>query len=347
MARQPRIPNVQWVKGRAYGRKVHKGKILSASLDTTSPKTARERVRQWLSDLETTKWGTSQEKTFDDGVTLFVERHLPTKRPATRKRYLDSLIKLSEHLAGLSLDRITSKELAAYEAERLKTVTSATVRRDLAALSTLYSVAMEAHYCLHNPVLPYMRSAARRGLTDSAPKSRYLAHAEEERLLVALPRWLRVFVILAIDTGLRSAELTSLRWTEVDLTKNQIYVTPDKAKSKRGRWVPLLPRAKAALEEIPVLKGCPYVLHRDGQPITDVWHPFKAATASMTGLSDVTIHDLRRTCGCRLLQDHRLRMAEVSAWLGHSSVRVTERHYAFLGIDDLQRAVSTAQKETA
>ena len=33
-------------------------------------------------------------------------------------------------------------------------------------------------------------------------------------------------------------------------------------------------------------------------------------------------HDLRCTCGCRLLQDHKMSMEEVSKWLGHSSVKV-------------------------
>src|SRR5215472_11285069 len=50
-------------------------------------------------------------------------------------------------------------------------------------------------------------------------------------------------------------------------------------------------------------------------------------------------HDLRRTCGCRLLQDYGLSMELVSTWLGHSSITVTERHYAFLKVDHLQRAI--------
>ena len=47
------------------------------------------------------------------------------------------------------------------------------------------------------------------------------------------------------------------------------------------------------------------------------------------GLQDVEWHDLRRTRGCRLLQDKGFTLLQVSRWLGHSSVRVTEKHYAF------------------
>lgn len=36
-------------------------------------------------------------------------------------------------------------------------------------------------------------------------------------------------------------------------------------------------------------------------------------------------------------------MEEVSNWLGHSSVKVTERHYAFLGIEHLHEAVQRSE----
>lgn len=62
------------------------------------------------------------------------------------------------------------------------------------------------------------------------------------------------------------------------------------------------------------------------------------------GMAPFSWHDLRRICGCRLLQGQRatelgshpkLAMEEVSKWLGHSSISVTERHYAFLTVDTL------------
>ncbi len=58
------------------------------------------------------------------------------------------------------------------------------------------------------------------------------------------------------------------------------------------------------------------------------------------GLPRIAWHDLRRTCGSRLLQDRGLTMDEVAKWLGHSSVRVTERHYAFLRVEHLHRALA-------
>jgi integrase/recombinase XerD len=50
-------------------------------------------------------------------------------------------------------------------------------------------------------------------------------------------------------------------------------------------------------------------------------------------------HDLRRTCGCRLLQDHAMSIEGVKEWLGHESVITTERAYAFIEIEHLHRTV--------
>jgi hypothetical protein len=70
-------------------------------------------------------------------------------------------------------------------------------------------------------------------------------------------------------------------------------------------------------------------------------HLYKALQRAVdaTGIPDLSWHDLRRTCGCRLLQDHRLSMEVVSMWLGHSSIKVTERHYAFLDVRHLHAAL--------
>jgi integrase/recombinase XerD len=74
-----------------------------------------------------------------------------------------------------------------------------------------------------------------------------------------------------------------------------------------------------------------------------VWVALKAA-ARKAGIEDLTLHDLRRTCGCRLLQDYGASMEVVSRWLGHSSIVVTERCYAFLRVEDLHRAIEKGRE---
>ena len=71
-----------------------------------------------------------------------------------------------------------------------------------------------------------------------------------------------------------------------------------------------------------------------------------AGAAKRAGIKDLRWHDLRRTCGCRLLQEHRMRMEEVAKWLGHQSMGQTERAYAFLEVDDLHAAMARSQKRS-
>jgi integrase len=60
-------------------------------------------------------------------------------------------------------------------------------------------------------------------------------------------------------------------------------------------------------------------------------------------IKELCWHDLRRTAGCRWLQEGRS-MEEVSILLGHSSVAVTEARYAFLEGESVAEAVSRGTK---
>ena len=60
---------------------------------------------------------------------------------------------------------------------------------------------------------------------------------------------------------------------------------------------------------------------------------------SRAGLDEAIWHDLRRTCGCRLLQDHHMSIERVSRWLGHSDIAVTQKSYAFLETEDLEKGI--------
>jgi integrase len=101
----------------------------------------------------------------------------------------------------------------------------------------------------------------------------------------------------------------------------------------------LLPRSAQILAQLPRHFRSRYVFcHANGDRFGHMDKGMKAARRR-AGLNALRWHDLRRTCGCRLLQDHGLSMEGVKEWLGHHSVTVTEKAYAFLEIEDLHRAV--------
>jgi integrase len=79
------------------------------------------------------------------------------------------------------------------------------------------------------------------------------------------------------------------------------------------------------------------------------WHLDKAfrGACRRARVADVRWHDLRRTCGCRLLQDRGFSMEQVRTWLGHSDLKTTQRSYAFLDVSHLVRAIVESQPRVA
>ena len=104
--------------------------------------------------------------------------------------------------------------------------------------------------------------------------------------------------MLSIDTGLRDEELLALEWEYVDAFRNQIVVPAVRAKSGVERTVPLLPRAKQVQRHD---KSPLVIWHRHGVRFYDLNHTLQKLGASV-GVTGIRWHDLRRTCGCRLLQ---------------------------------------------
>ncbi len=322
-----------------WGRVRRKGREYREPLKTASRAVAEKRLKDWLERLDAAAWGEKPRRTFDDLALKFMDDHLPLLKPQSARRYQTSLRMMTEHFEGMFLDQITRAKLSEYEAYRRRQSASApTIRRDLACLSSMFSCAIEWEWLEHNPVAPFLKARRRRGLKEAKPRTRYLSHAEEDALLEAAPPYLRDMIAVAIDTGLRLEEQLSLTWTQIDLKRSEI-VLPD-TKAGEEQRVPILPRCAQIWTQFPRHIRSPYVFHKkDGSRYGKLTRGL-AGAAKRAGIVDLKWHDLRRTCGCRLLQDHGLSMVEVRDWLRHKSVAQTERAYAFLRVEDLHRAVT-------
>jgi integrase len=183
-----------------------------------------------------------------------------------------------------------------------------------------------------------MKRRKKRGLRESPPRTRYLSHEEEISLLAHTTPAVRAAIAFAIDTGFRRGEQFGLTWDKIDLQVGEILLEGT-TKSGKPRRVPLLPRSAQILAQLPRhIRGRYVFCHRNGDRYVNMEKGLKAARRR-AGIRALRWHDLRRTCGCRLLQEHGLSMEGVKEWLGHSSVLVTERAYAFFEIEHLHRAV--------
>jgi integrase len=320
-------------------RATRQGREFRRSLKTKNRAIAERRLREWLEELEAIAWGDRPRRSWEEAAAKFIAEHFATIKRGAQLRYAVSMKHLNNHFAGKMLHQITSAEMSGFETKRrAEGVSTSTIRRDLACLSSLMTSATDWEWIDINPVLLFLKQRGKRGLKEGIARTRYLTEAEESQLLAAAtartdkfgkPTAVREAVTVAIDTGLRREELFSLTWKQIDLLRGLID-TGTKTKSGRARKVPVPARSAQILAQIPRHEsGFVFVNPATSTRYVQMNLGLKAA-ARRAAIEDLQWHDLRRTAGCRWLQRDGKSMEEVSILLGHSSVVVTERRYAFL-----------------
>ncbi|MGH1574311.1 tyrosine-type recombinase/integrase [Methylobacterium sp. P31] len=353
-----------YLRGKTWWGRVQKnGQDLRQSLQTRSQSVARERLKIWLDELEAQSWGAKPRYTLNVVMDEFQKEHGRTLRPSTLRRYGVSIDHLDAALGDRLLLSIRASDLKEFETARRSAGASApTVRRDLACLSTIFGFAIENEWADINPVIPFLRQRAKRGLRESPPRTRYLSRAEEGRLLESAVPYVRDAILFAIYTGLRQEEQFSLTWPQIDLARKQLTVSAETAKGKRERTVILLQPALDVLARMPRHLISPYVFHHGAA--TTKRGPRRAAAIARPERNDgerfnhldcglrnaanrgkvrgLRWHDLRRTHGCRLLQEEKWTLEMVRDQLGHRSVVQTERAYAFLEVEARRSAAHGA-----
>jgi integrase/recombinase XerD len=354
-----------------WGRFTYQGIERRKSLETTSDRLANERLIEWIAEVKSGKGKVDKweiQRLFEDAANKFIDEHFPRLKPKAAKRYRVSLMHWTDFFASTNpetgkqrvvyLDDITKSVLSDFEVMRRKQGrANGTIRRDFACLGALFSCADDWEWVPedHNPATRFVRKAEKRGLVEAEARRRVFRPAEESRLLDYIRHkqvtvkgnrdrhaWmmLEAVVIFGIDAGLRAEEMLSLTWDKIDLDTKEVTVDWSVAKSSRSRIVPILPRSLKVLRALKHSEHSNYVFWcRDGKRYTHMYQQVVRACKALQ-IHDIEFHDLRRTCGARLLRVHRMSMERVQLWLGHESLQQTQRAYAWLEKEDLHLAVS-------
>lgn len=163
---------------------------------------------------------------------------------------------------------------------------------------------------------------------------RALTVDEVERLVnSAVMPHVRLFIILGIATGARTAALLQLRWDKVDLELRSIDLRrpqpadPLSKQVRKGRAVVYVNDwARAALSEAYGGRLTDYVIEWNGAPVRCIRVGFLAA-ASRAGIDGISPHDLRHTAATWLADENK-DMERIARFLGHSNPQVTRNVYA-------------------
>lgn len=285
-----------------------------------------------------------QEPTFGEMFKEYGERHGIKKRSWTTDQSL-----YANHLQSLAPRKLTtisrsiiSRILSDLEREGKA---GATINNVRALISSIYGRAIEWGHATTNPV------AGIRTRTK-VKRDRFLQADELPRFFQSLAEeqneTLRDYILLALLTGARRANLLAMRWVEINLGE-YVWRIPD-TKNGTPQNVTLSPEAVAILQarREAAENSAVFVFPGTGES-GHIEEPKKAVIRVMERAAipygrnnpdGVTLHDLRRTLGSWQAKTGAS-LAIIGKSLNHKSQQATAI-YARLDLDPVRASVNTA-----
>lgn len=249
---------------------------------------ARLKQEQW----RIARMGEKPRHTWQDAVLQWLAE---TEHKASRVDDLMHLRWLDPYLKDKQLEEIDKAVIESLKRQRQteKTarrpggVTPATVNRMLALIRSILRRAEREWEWLD-------KAPAVRLLAEPKRRVRWLTHEEAARLVAELPEHLADMARFSLATGLREANVTGLRWDQIDLVRRVAWLHADQMKAGQALGVPLNRDAVLVLRrwlgKHPIRVFC-----FKGEPIahanTAAWHK----ALGRASITDFRWHDLRHT----------------------------------------------------
>ncbi|TGD98065.1 tyrosine-type recombinase/integrase [Methylobacterium nonmethylotrophicum] len=359
-----------------WARFVVGGKEYRFSLKTGDPGVARNRAAAEHAKIVAAHSYGEDRKLWADAVTAWGQYMVAQVGSRTFDRYTNSLDTIDDHLAGLHVDEVSDDTVAEIiRARRAAGVSTATIRRDLTALSSVLGFAVDEKWRKGNPALDAMRSRRMKERRDPIvlPEDRDI-----ERVISRAPGLFKHLIRAALLTGCRQDELVTLERRHVDLARRAIRV---RGKGNKAREVSLTDEAVALFADIPAnlatravfwhpgTKGKPSDRARDQPepgPFLNAASRFglycrdvvaaeaeEIAAAVKRGLRieptfrRFRFHDLRHRFAVDYLRSGRGGIYDLQQEMGHTSIKVTEAYLAFLTAEEKGRAKNAPAQNTA
>lgn len=215
-------------------------------------------------------------------------------------------------------------------ADRDKEVREKTYNEELAMIKRFFVWAFKRNFILKDPSVDIERKTV-------PPKPPRAFNKEEIKLILenATPQKRQIYEFL-LQTGLRLGEFCYLEWDDVDFENKQIHIRIKKdwlPKTRTGRIVSMTERAEEIIKKQP--KRLNYVFTtRNGKQHVFLLFRFKYLLKKIgekhgVEIPNANINTFRHTFATHCLMNG-IDIYTVSRYLGHTSVKMTERYLTLL-----------------
>ena len=195
----------------------------------------------------------------------------------------------------------------------------ATTNRYVACLSSVFRHAEEMGLIQQAPRVKFRKISK-----HEQHKRRFLSDRELDALLKflgGLPSdyyWVKEFVVIGINTGMRLGEIRSLDPDNIEHDANGAWLVLEQTKNGDDRRVPANEAVLEALENLSNEPSC----HFEEHPFYDAMRAARQAVAPND--KSFVFHSLRHTAASTMANDLQINTILIARLLGHKSLKTTE-----------------------
>jgi integrase/recombinase XerD len=352
-ARKPKAPRGTYWRGNVlWARFQTDGSDERVSLHTDDPAIAQAR-RSSLKQrkVAVAKFG-DDRKPFDEVMASWATHIVRNVSAQTAKRYAVSLAQLQPFLDGLYIDEVDHDLVGEIvDARVAQSVSNATIKRDLCALSSVIQYARARKWrSMENPALDWMQLVTERRDPVVLP-----SHEDIELVASRASPGLANLIRAAVFSGCRISELTAAKRSQLDVHRKQLTVI---GKRNKLRVIDLDAWGFEFFAGLPQAPGGqPWLFwHHDGEAYSTASQQFerlmsglieqaqKQARPEQEQAQHFRFHDLRHRHAVDWLKSGRS-IYDLQLRLGHTSVKTTEIYLTYLTPEE-QRKVKFSEHTT-
>ena len=300
---------------------------------------AEAEAQRLLAEMQYGAYVEPSKLTAGQWLKQWLEENKSKLAPRTYESYGQMLrLHLLPTLGGIQLQKLTASHIAAYKAEKLKTLSPRTVAYTMTILSAALKKAVIPYKLIKENPAAYVEKPAYK-----KNKFTVLSEAEAGHLLdVAAKTHYYPVILTAIYTGMRLGEITGLKWEDIDLEKGIINVqrqlqllretkenTELGPKDESYGAIPIPQELIDELKKLKTGKSPGYVFTTsNGTPFLQRnLHRAIKKIAKEAGFPGLRPHDLRHTCASLLLAQG-VPLPNVQNILRHKDAYTTAKMYS-------------------